>query len=47
MNGKMVFYQMTFRYTGFFILNEKARKDFRDKLEKFVSEVNEKNGPSL
>jgi len=45
--GKMVFYQMTFRYKGFFILNEQDRKDFRDKLENFVSKSNEKSGPSL
>ena len=43
----MVFYQMTFRYKGFFILNEQDRKDFRDKLENFVSKSNEKSGPSL
>ena len=38
---------MTFKYDGFFSLNETARKSFVDKLEKMAVDMNEKSGPSL
>lgn len=45
--GKLVFYQMTFKYKGFALLDEAQRKAFRDKLEAFVDALNKKSGPSL
>ena len=47
MEGKTVFYQMSFKYSGFNLLNETERKAFRDKMEKWIVDINEKSGPSL
>ena len=38
---------MTVKYKGFESFTQKQRYDFRDKLEKFVVDVNKESGPSL
>jgi len=38
---------MTFKYEGFNNKNEEQRKKFKDKLENWVVDLNEKSGPTL
>jgi len=42
-----VFYQISFKYSGFGSLSEQARKEFRIKMEQMVVDMNEESGPSL
>lgn len=46
-DGRLVFYQISFSYKGFNSLNEADRRAFMAKLEAKIKEINDKSGPTL